>query len=164
VDGQPLSAEGQLRSGLHLLQIPSTAGLRSAWLTIDGEAWVVIPGNYRPPILGRLLESGQEEAPAALVLLPSKGRLQVKPGGGRSAARLALLLVLLELSPPTCPAEHTCSTPLLAPCTMAFTRRQNAPEERGRAAAVGALAVSLHAPGVEEEKMSGRVPPLARGC
>ena len=112
------------------------------------------------------VEKGRGSAPAALVLLPSRGRLQVKPGGGRSAARLALLLLLLllALSPPPCPEEHTCSTPLLAPCTMAFTRRQNAPEERGRAAAVGDLAVSLHAPGVEEEKMRGRVPPLARGC
>lgn len=47
----------KLRPGLHLLQVPSTAGLRSAWLTVDGEATLVIPGNYRRPVLEQMSDA-----------------------------------------------------------------------------------------------------------
>lgn len=108
VDGQPLSAEGQLRSGLHLLQIPSTAGLRSAWLTIDGEAWVVIPGNYRPPILGRLLESGQEEAPAALILSTLDQNAYVASSGGLWLVEgHDLTLTITPIVRPSAPTESS---------------------------------------------------------
>ena len=50
--GSPL----QLRPGLHLLQIPSTAGLRSAWLTVSGPATLVVPTSYRRPVLERLAD------------------------------------------------------------------------------------------------------------
>lgn len=54
VNGVTVAASVELRTGLHLVQIPSTAGLRSAWLTIAGEAALVVPGAYRRPVLERL--------------------------------------------------------------------------------------------------------------
>jgi hypothetical protein len=49
--GEPIL---ELRPGLHLVQIPSTAGLRSAWLTVEGDATLIVPGSYRRPVLEQL--------------------------------------------------------------------------------------------------------------
>lgn len=49
VDGvaAPPAAPLRLTPGLHLLQVASTAGLRSAWLTVEGPASLVIPSAWR---------------------------------------------------------------------------------------------------------------------
>ena len=67
VDGQNVSEVVLLRAGLHLLQIPSTAGLRSAWLTLDGESVLVVPGNFRRPVLGRLADPATQEGVEGLL-------------------------------------------------------------------------------------------------
>ena len=46
-DGLPLPR----RVGLHLAQVPSTAGLQSAWLTLDGSATIVVPSGFRGDVL-----------------------------------------------------------------------------------------------------------------
>jgi hypothetical protein len=67
VDGRPISGPTELRPGLHLLQISSTAGLRSSWLTVQGEARLVVPGSWRRPILERLADPGARPELAALM-------------------------------------------------------------------------------------------------
>lgn len=62
--GSPL----QLRPGLHLLQVPSTAGLRSAWITVSGPATLVVPTSYRRPILEHLTDPEQRPEVALLLL------------------------------------------------------------------------------------------------
>ena len=55
VDGAAADPAGPLRltPGLHLLQVASTAGLRSAWLTVEGPAALVIPSAWRgAPLAG----------------------------------------------------------------------------------------------------------------
>lgn len=58
VDGRTVVGAGPLllQPGLHLIQVPSTAGLRSAWLTVDGDAALVVPGSYRRPVLEDLAD------------------------------------------------------------------------------------------------------------
>ena len=70
VDGatMPAGSALQLRPGLHLLQVPSTAGLRSAWLTVSGAATLVVPTSYRRPILDRLTDPEQRPEVALLLL------------------------------------------------------------------------------------------------
>lgn len=48
VDGRPVQSGVVLRPGLHLVQIPSTSGLHSAWLTIRGNAALVVVDSLRP--------------------------------------------------------------------------------------------------------------------
>ncbi len=56
VDGDALPTEtaSPRRTGLHLVQIPDTSGLRSAWLSLDGEAVLVLPSGFRAPALDRM--------------------------------------------------------------------------------------------------------------
>lgn len=67
IDGTPLPTGSPLarRPGLHLVQIPATAGLQSAWLSLDGAAVLVLPGSFRAPVLASMTESD----PALLHLL-----------------------------------------------------------------------------------------------
>ena len=67
VDGSPLPAgpPASKRQGLHLVQVPSTAGLQSAWLTLRGDATLVLPAGFRAPVLERMRTSD----PALLSLL-----------------------------------------------------------------------------------------------
>jgi hypothetical protein len=67
VDGRPISGPTALRPGLHLLQISSTAGLHSFWLTVQGDARLVVPGSWRRPILERLSDPGARPELAALM-------------------------------------------------------------------------------------------------
>jgi hypothetical protein len=81
VDGRTVVGTGPLllQPGLHLVQVPSTAGLRSAWLTVDGDAALVVPSSYRRPVLQdladpslrpdveRLLQAGLGAQPAYVV-------------------------------------------------------------------------------------------------
>jgi hypothetical protein len=63
-DGGPM----RLSPGLHLLQIPSTAGLRSAWLTVQGDATLVVPGAFHRPLLERLASVTDRDDVEALIL------------------------------------------------------------------------------------------------
>lgn len=58
IDGRTLtnSSTLQLGAGLHLLQTASTAGIRTAWLVVGGDAHLVLPMNYRRPLLARMHE------------------------------------------------------------------------------------------------------------
>ncbi len=89
VDGQNVAEVVLLRAGLHLLQMPSTAGLRSAWLTLDGESFLVLPGNFRRPILERLSDPAGQEGVEALI----------EAGLGHTAAYVAEAGALYLLSP-----------------------------------------------------------------
>ncbi len=83
LDGQTVGAMASLRPGLHLLQIPSTAGLQSAWLTIAGEARLVVPGSFRRPIL-ESLESPEARPEVEQLLRATLGEqpVYVASGGG----------------------------------------------------------------------------------
>ena len=67
IDGAPLPSGAPLarRAGLHLLQVPATSGLQTAWLTLEGDAVLVVPAAYRAPVLDRMVD----EDPALLHLL-----------------------------------------------------------------------------------------------
>ena len=67
VDGAalPSGAPVSKRPGLHLVQIPSTSGLQSAWLTLQGDATLVLPAGFRAPVLDRMRSSD----PALMQLL-----------------------------------------------------------------------------------------------
>jgi len=61
IDGRTVDGGSrQLGAGLHLLQTATTAGIRSAWLGIGGDAQLVLPANYRRPLLGRLRSPDQQ--------------------------------------------------------------------------------------------------------
>jgi hypothetical protein len=62
--GQPLS----VGPGLHLLQVPGTGGLHTAWLTVDADAAVVVPGSFRRPVLERLAVAEDQSEVGTLVL------------------------------------------------------------------------------------------------
>ena len=51
------TAEIALRPGLHLIQIASTAGLTSAWLTVEGDGALVVPRAYRRPVIERMADA-----------------------------------------------------------------------------------------------------------
>lgn len=85
VDGQSTPSDGafSLRPGLHLVQIPSTKGLRSAWLTLDEDAALVIPANFRKPVLERLSEPARRlEVERLLLATVGAGPIYVAAGGG----------------------------------------------------------------------------------
>jgi len=58
VDGQPIPNALPLprRVGLHLAQVPSTSGLQSAWLTLDGAATIVVPAGFRGDVLAGMAD------------------------------------------------------------------------------------------------------------
>jgi len=49
------STEMRVAPGLHLVQHGSPAGIRSAWLLVGGDAMLVVPGNFRRPILDAIV-------------------------------------------------------------------------------------------------------------
>ncbi len=55
LDGVPLATGEtvQKRPGLHLVQIPATAGLQTAWMTVQGDATLVVPAAHRLPLLSK---------------------------------------------------------------------------------------------------------------
>jgi hypothetical protein len=69
VDGVAAPAAEPLRltPGLHLLQVASTAGLRSAWLTVEGPSALVIPSAWRGAPLPGLADAAA--APELIDLL-----------------------------------------------------------------------------------------------
>jgi|GEM_PF-4678049 len=67
VDGKALPPGTPLarRPGLHLVQLPATSGIESAWLTLRGDAVLVLPGGFRAPVLDRM----KDDDPALMHLL-----------------------------------------------------------------------------------------------
>ncbi len=58
IDGRGFAAgstEMRVTEGLHLVQHGTPAGIRSAWLRVGGDTTLVVPGNYRRPILDAIL-------------------------------------------------------------------------------------------------------------
>ncbi len=56
--GQVIAAEGlPAASGLILAQYSSPAGIRTAWLVVSGDATLLVPEAYRPPLLPRMVEA-----------------------------------------------------------------------------------------------------------
>ena len=58
-DGAP---EVSLRPGLHLVQVASTGGMKSAWLTLSSDGALVVPGSFKAPVLPRLSDAEQRLA------------------------------------------------------------------------------------------------------
>jgi len=58
IDGRSPLDDGtfSLRPGLHLVQAATPRGIRSAWMTVDGDATLVLPASFREPVLGGLSE------------------------------------------------------------------------------------------------------------
>lgn len=84
LDGHAPGDDGfQVRPGLHLLQAPSTAGLQTAWLTVEGGAKVVLPGSYRGAVLPRLgVEAERAEVERLLQTTLGAPAAYVVSGGG----------------------------------------------------------------------------------
>ncbi len=87
VDGRTIGGAGErvpVSAALHLAQYPTAHGIRSAWLLIDGDSTLVLPGSYRQPILG-LLADPATAAPVESLLqgtLPDFTAAYVHHGGG----------------------------------------------------------------------------------
>jgi hypothetical protein len=63
MDGGPFT----LRPGLHLVQAATPKGIKSAWMTVEGDATLVLPASFRAPVLGGLSESQRQLAIARLL-------------------------------------------------------------------------------------------------
>jgi hypothetical protein len=122
LDGRALpagEAAAPAPPGLHLLQVASTAGLRSAWLTLSGPATVALPGAYRRPITpGPAGSSPTDQAQIddlrALLgaTMPGAGAAYLWAGGGLwlvgldPAAPAADALTTLRAPPPPAPVDE----------------------------------------------------------
>ncbi len=103
IDGRIVKGELAVRSGLHLVQSASTAGIRSAWLVVGSDAALVVPSSYRRTVLSTMTDPAQHTRVAALLqaTLPGMSAAYVASGGG-------LWLITIEGASP-----HT--TELIAP-------------------------------------------------
>ena len=57
-----------VRRGLHLIQVASTAGIRSAWLFVSEDAALVIPSSYHRSVLARIQDDPPSTELIALLL------------------------------------------------------------------------------------------------
>jgi hypothetical protein len=67
IDGEALSRPVQRADGLHLVQYSGATGIESGWLAVGGPATVVVPTNFRRPILNRMAEPAIQADLAALM-------------------------------------------------------------------------------------------------
>jgi hypothetical protein len=70
IDGRTLSGSGAAREvapGLHLAQSPGIGGIQSAWLVIEGDAHLVLPGSFRSTALAQLSEDSKRPEVEALI-------------------------------------------------------------------------------------------------
>ncbi|MEZ4239554.1 MAG: hypothetical protein R3F59_26035 [Myxococcota bacterium] len=67
IDGQVATDGRDLRQGVHLLQFSSPAGIRTAFVVVGGPATVVVPTNYRRPVLDRIGDDGRRAEVEGLV-------------------------------------------------------------------------------------------------
>ena len=56
LNGRALSQPTAVAPGLHLFQYATPRGVRSAWVSVGGDATLVIPHSHRRPVLERLAE------------------------------------------------------------------------------------------------------------
>lgn len=110
-DPPPDNAPLQLSPGLHLLQVPSTSGLRTAWLTLEKDATLVVPGDYRQPILARIVDPATRADLENLLLTTiSPDAVYVSAAGGLyliSAEQGVAHTTVIAEPPPPPPVEET---------------------------------------------------------
>ncbi len=87
LDSRPVADRGEqrsIRAGLHLAQATGSGGIRSAWLVVEGEATLVLPGSYRQPVLEQLADLDTRGEVEALLqaTLPDFQAAYVTSGGG----------------------------------------------------------------------------------
>lgn len=112
VDGRIVPGDGaglSVAPGLHLAQHPTPAGIRSAWLVVEGDATIVLPGMYRRPVLA-LIADPATRAPVERLLaatLPGAPAAYVSWGGGMWLVSLQgeapLTEELVAVPPPPAP-------------------------------------------------------------
>ena len=106
VDGKPVKVGVVVRPGLHLVQVPSTSGLRSAWMTIHGDAALVVLEGQRPQHLaGIAAKPPDRHAVWLLDALAEEPSVYVVHKGGIWLAELeGERPVVSELRPPAATA------------------------------------------------------------
>lgn len=74
----------QVAPGLHLAQYGTTAGIRSAWLVVGGDATLVVPTSFRRPVVERMADpAGRPQVEALLAAaIPDFYAGYVAFGGG----------------------------------------------------------------------------------
>jgi hypothetical protein len=108
IDGHAVAATQALSPGLHLAQYTGNSGIRSGWLTIGGDARLVLAGSYRRPILEQLAQPEGRDAVAALLAaaIPDLTAAYVAHAGGLwliTAEDGALTIAELVPMPPPAP-------------------------------------------------------------
>jgi len=114
VDGRDPAADGSpwvLRPGLHLVQVPSTAGITSSWLTLNGDTLLVVPSAYRRPVLGRLaVPTDRTDIERLLQATLGNEGIYVANGGGLWLVGVEdgvpVTTTLVEPPPPPAPVEE----------------------------------------------------------
>ncbi|MBX2799149.1 MAG: hypothetical protein KTR31_15860 [Myxococcales bacterium] len=84
IDGVEIKQGATLSEGLHLLQYSDVQGIRSAWLSVGGDADLVLPTGFRGPILEGMAEPGRREVLSSLfaAALPDMAAAYVSHQGG----------------------------------------------------------------------------------
>ena len=83
LDGRPLEvAVGPQRLGLHLVQVATTGGLHTAWLTLGGDATLVVPASFRPPVLEALGQPAAADEVARLLQAATGAPVAYAVAGG----------------------------------------------------------------------------------
>lgn len=67
VDGVAVKVTADLRPGLHLFQYSSAKGIRSGWLSLGGDAEVVLPEQVRGPVLDTMAQPDGQRLVAAML-------------------------------------------------------------------------------------------------
>jgi hypothetical protein len=101
VDGRAAAAPARFSPGLHLLQYTGAKGVRSGWLTVQGEVTVVFADAITRPALDGLSDPVRQEAALAVVAsLVEPPVAYVVSGGGIWHVELTPTPVVTELTPP----------------------------------------------------------------
>ena len=98
-----------LRPGLHLVQVASTSGFRSAWLTLSGDGALVVPSAYKRPVLSRMADPSQRASVERLLQasFPDAGAAYVVADGGIWMTTLGATAPETDtLTPPPPPAPE----------------------------------------------------------
>jgi len=87
IDGRPVDAQDgttAVAPGLHLAQHDGPGGLQSAWVLVAGDATLVVPQAFRPPILEAIADPGTRPDVEALLAaaLPGFEAVYVSDGEG----------------------------------------------------------------------------------
>lgn len=84
LDGRSMGIAAQVTPGLHLAQYGTTAGIRSAWLVVGGDATLVVPSSVRRPVVERMTDPRERPQVEALLAaaIPDFYAAYVVHGGG----------------------------------------------------------------------------------